>query len=107
MINADDDTFACFTLDSMGDLWLEFDQPTRRIRIRRDKARQVYELLGTQFAEPRPERPPHLRGFLCRIEQEVDLDGVTSVYSLEEALTQAMTHGGASRVKLWPARPPP
>jgi hypothetical protein len=102
----DDDTFAYFAFDSMGDLWLEFDQPTQRIRIARDKARQVYELLETQFATPQPECPPHLRGLLCRIELEVDLDGVASVDSLQEALTQAMTHGGAARVKLWPASSP-
>jgi hypothetical protein len=104
-MNDDDDTFACFTLDSMGDLWLEFDQPVGRMRIKRDKARQLYELLETQFAKPWP-CPPQLRGIPMRIELEVDLGGVNSVESLEEALVRAMTYGGAARVKLWPALPP-
>ena len=34
----DDDTFARFDVDDSGDLWLWFDQPVQRFRIRRDQA---------------------------------------------------------------------
>ena len=50
----DDDTFARFDVDDNGDLWLWFDQPVQRFRIRRDQAEHLYAMLDAEFRKPSP-----------------------------------------------------
>ena len=53
MMNTDDDdTFARFDVDDNGDLWLWFDQPVQRFRIRRDQAEHLYAMLDAEFERP-------------------------------------------------------
>jgi hypothetical protein len=48
----DDDTFARFDVDDNGDLWVWFDQPVQRFRIRRDQAEHLYAMLDAEFRKP-------------------------------------------------------
>jgi hypothetical protein len=47
-----DDTFARFSIDDSGDLWLWFDQPVQRFRLRRSQAEHLHAMLDTEFGKP-------------------------------------------------------
>ena len=51
-IDDSDNTFARFDIDDSGDLWLWFDQPVQRFRIRRDQAEHLYAMLDAEFSGP-------------------------------------------------------